>query len=395
MLVRPVSLAPAALLLAVQVAAAQTPIDATKSGGAAVPAALARTPQATSTGSLNLASSWSDDFNRPNASDLGPDWLLQNGSFAIDANRASVQGSGNQWVQHASASQAYDASPASLDFFAALNPQIQYVALSMGVGASTDNIFVKIQDNNSDGRFDRVFFYRGTNGSPWAPTYFFDITAPTVSGRMTCHFTNGGDTVVAEIDIDFDGNPEDVFSVSGILGANMTLGTAYGVGAFNQPFFDNWNVGGSTPPPVVTYCTAGTSSNGCSPSLGASGQPSASFGSACTLTATSIEGQKSGMIFYGVDNAGFNPVPWAPSSSSFFCVKSPVQRSLPQNSGGTIGQCDGQLVLDWNAFHAQFPGALGTPFGAGDKVYAQAWYRDPPAPRTTNLSDAVELTMLP
>jgi len=42
-----------------------------------------------------------------------------------------------------------------------------------------------------------------------------------------------------------------------------------------------------------------------------------------------------------------------------------------------------------------FPGSLGTPFSAGDKVYAQAWYRDPPASKTTNLSDAVELTMLP
>ena len=41
------------------------------------------------------------------------------------------------------------------------------------------------------------------------------------------------------------------------------------------------------------------------------------------------------------------------------------------------------------------PGALGTPFGLGNKIYAQAWYRDPPATKTTNLSDALELTYAP
>lgn len=145
----------------------------------------------------------------------------------------------------------------------------------------------------------------------------------------------------------------------------------------------------------LVYCTAGTSTNGCVPALTASAQPSASFASPCVMTAANIEGQKSGMIFYGINNAGFSPLPWSPTSSSFFCVKSPVQRSLPQNSGGTLSGCDGQLQLDWNAFHAAFPGSLGAPFSAGGKVYAQAWYRDPPASRTTNLSDAVELTLLP
>jgi len=389
-------LASLALALAVPSAVAQTssPVDATKTGAGGAPLMFAPATS-TSSGPLSLALSWSDDFNRPNSSDLGPDWLLQSGSFTIDTNRVSVVGSGNQWTQHATASQAYDAAPVGVDFFAALAPQVQYVALVMGAGASLDNIFVKVQDNTSDGLFDRVFFYRGINGGSWAPTYFYDLTTPTASGRMTCSFTNGGDTVVAEIDNDFDGVPEDVFSVSGILSVGMTLGTSYGLGAFNQPFLDNWSVGSTPPPPVITYCTSGTSTNACTPSIDASGQPSASFSGACTITASGVEGQKSGMIFYGVDNTGFSPLPWSPVSSSFFCVKSPVQRSLPQNSGGTSNACNGQLVLDWNAFHVQFPGALGTPFSAGDKVYAQAWYRDPPAPRTTNLSNAVELTMLP
>lgn len=169
----------------------------------------------------------------------------------------------------------------------------------------------------------------------------------------------------------------------------ITFLAAAGVG------IDNFMIVSASTSTPTTYCTAGTSTSGCSPSITSPTQPSASFASSCVLTASGVEGQRSGMIFYGVDNTGFSPLPWSSTSTSFFCVKSPVQRSLPQASGGTLGQCDGQLSLDWNAFHVAFPGALGTPFTAGAKVYAQAWYRDPPAPRTTNLSDAIELTMLP
>jgi hypothetical protein len=77
------------------------------------------------------------------------------------------------------------------------------------------------------------------------------------------------------------------------------------------------------------------------------------------------------------------------------CVKSPTQRTVVQSSGGTAGACDGQLVLDWNAFQTANPASLGNPWMAGDKVFVQGWYRDPPAVKTTNLTDAVELTYVP
>jgi hypothetical protein len=146
--------------------------------------------------------------------------------------------------------------------------------------------------------------------------------------------------------------------------------------------------------PPVTYCTSGTSTSGCTPTISASGQPSASAASSCTLSVANLEGQKQGLIFYGLDNSGFSPLPWSATSTSFFCVKSPTQRTLPQLSGGTPGQCDGAFTLDWNNFLATFA-ALGEPFAAGDKLYAQGWYRDPPASKTTNLTNAVELTFVP
>ncbi|MCC7010986.1 MAG: hypothetical protein IT454_00375 [Planctomycetes bacterium] len=143
-----------------------------------------------------------------------------------------------------------------------------------------------------------------------------------------------------------------------------------------------------------SFCTAGTSSNGCAASISASGTPSASAGSGFTLSVTNVEGAKQGLIFYGLNNTGFTPQAWGPSTS-FLCVKPPTQRMSTLNSGGTAGQCDGAFALDWNAFVAAQPGAFGAPFAGGEHVFAQAWYRDPPSPKTTHLSDALEFVVCP
>jgi hypothetical protein len=166
----------------------------------------------------------------------------------------------------------------------------------------------------------------------------------------------------------------------------ITFPTSIGVGLDRLAFDEHV--------PVPTgYCTAGTSSNGCVPSLDATAQPTVGPAS-CVLLATSLEGQKSGLFFYGVDNAGFSPSPWG-SGSSFLCVKPPTQRTTPQSSQGTAGACNGALTLDWTAWQLAHPAALGQPWSAGDEVYVQAWYRDPPAPKSTNLTAAIELTYLP
>jgi hypothetical protein len=70
-------------------------------------------------------------------------------------------------------------------------------------------------------------------------------------------------------------------------------------------------------------------------------------------------------------------------------------RTLAQGSGGAQGSCNGALALDWNAFQLANPGALGNPWVAGARAYVQGWYRDPPACKTTSLSNAVALTYLP
>jgi subtilisin-like proprotein convertase family protein len=145
----------------------------------------------------------------------------------------------------------------------------------------------------------------------------------------------------------------------------------------------------------TVYCTAGTTTNGCNASISATAQPSASLATPCVINVANVEGQKQGLVFYGVNNTGFAPLPWSTGSSSFLCVKSPTQRTGTQTSGGATSTCTGAFTLNWNTYQGANPGALGNPFLSGAKVYAQAWFRDPPAPKTTNLSDALELTVQP
>ncbi len=173
-------------------------------------------------------------------------------------------------------------------------------------------------------------------------------------------------------------------------------GVTYGAwGAPNAGGSDAWFARYDGVGPPSSYCTASTSANGCSASISANASPSATFATPCVLNIANVEGQRQGLIFYGVDNTGFSPLPWSTGSSSFLCVKPPTQRTAIQSSGGAIASCDGTLSLDWNAFHAANPGALGAPFTTGSKVYAQGWFRDPPAPKSTNLSNAITLTVFP
>lgn len=143
------------------------------------------------------------------------------------------------------------------------------------------------------------------------------------------------------------------------------------------------------------YCTSGTSQQGCVPQISASVNPSASAASPCSILVDHVPGQRSGLLFYGLDNSGWFPTPWASGSDSYLCVQPPTQRTLLQTASGSVGQCDGTLALDWDGFFAANPAALGSPWSSGDTVYVQGWYRDPGAAKNTNLSNAIELKLRP
>jgi Tol biopolymer transport system component len=149
------------------------------------------------------------------------------------------------------------------------------------------------------------------------------------------------------------------------------------------------------PRAATTYCTAGTTTNGCNAIMSSNtGVADMSNGAGSfVLTCAHVEGAKTGLIFYGA--SGRASTPWSATSTSTLCVDPPLQRAPAQNSGGNFAQCDGTLTLDLFQFFGTHPGALGQPIYPGQVLDAQAWFRDPSAPKTTNLSNAMEFTIAP
>ncbi|MCE9594193.1 MAG: FG-GAP-like repeat-containing protein [Planctomycetes bacterium] len=147
--------------------------------------------------------------------------------------------------------------------------------------------------------------------------------------------------------------------------------------------------GGCTPP--TTYCTAKTTSNGCVPTIGSTGTPSASDGAGFFITASSVINNKFGLFFYsqgGQQAAAFQ--------GGTLCVKLPIKRTAVQNSDGNSppNDCSGSFSMDFNAYIA-----LGTnpALIAGAVLDGQYWFRDPgfAAPNNTGLSDAIHVTLCP
>jgi hypothetical protein len=141
----------------------------------------------------------------------------------------------------------------------------------------------------------------------------------------------------------------------------------------------------------VAYCTAGTSSVGCQAQIAATGTPSATAPNGFVLTATTVEAQKDGLFFYGVNGRQANP--WG-NSSSYNCVVPPVKRGGLLMGIGTLGSCNGGFNQDLNALWTANPAKNP---GTGALVQAQLWYRDPfnTSNQTTSFSNAIEFTVCP
>ncbi|MFM7297259.1 MAG: integrin alpha [Planctomycetota bacterium] len=190
--------------------------------------------------------------------------------------------------------------------------------------------------------------------------------------------TSFGRSVADAGDFDNDGVPDFVVGQPGFDGPTLV---------------DNGRaVVYSASPWMARFCASGTSSSGCTPLMSWAGLPRASAASGFTLTASGLEGQKSGLFFYSL--SGRQQLAWG-ASSSFLCVKAPTQRCVAQSTAGTAGSCNGFLVFDWLAWRAAYPTALGGPLNAGELVQAQGWYRDPPSAKTTQLTNAIEFLVAP
>jgi choice-of-anchor B domain-containing protein len=230
--------------------------------------------------------------------------------------------------------------------------------------------------NDGNNAVDDSFRVEVSNGGAWATVELIGPGHPEASGGWFYHEFRVADFVTPNATVQVRFKASDL-----------------GQGSIVEAAIDDFVVRDIDCGGIVAYCTAGTSGNGCVASLGGNGAPSATATSGFTLDVSGAEGQKQGLIFYGISGATANS--WGPGSSSFLCVKSPTQRTPVQGSGGTSGGCDGAFSIDWNAFVSSHPGSLGTPFSAGATVWSQCWYRDPPSVNTTSLSNGVRFDVGP
>jgi len=185
---------------------------------------------------------------------MGPDWIESDGNTVIENNMGKGKSGSwmRGWMHHASFEAEYVNSVQSIDFIA--NQGSENVFLVAGLDPkSWGGVSVKIQDNDMDGLFDRVFFESAINAGNWGTLgvpVWYDLATKTPNGTMTVYFEDMGDKAVCEIYNATSGQTE-TFTASGILTFPFPItGKNFGVGHYNFPYFDNWNVK-ALPNPLV------------------------------------------------------------------------------------------------------------------------------------------------
>ncbi len=178
-----------------------------------------------------------DDFN----DGIVSGWTIQNGS--VTESGGVLSGSSLSLLT------LDGQSSNSIAVDAISSPTLDYVALVLNYASLTDNLFVKIQDNNSNGLFDTVFFYNGNNGS----TALIGSSMFSLSFEVEATYfelTDNGDGTVAA----FVGATNQTFS--GTL-ANTYSGTGVGLGFFGNGQADNFYIETTSVPEPASLALLG------------------------------------------------------------------------------------------------------------------------------------------
>jgi len=173
-----------------------------------------------------------DDFNRASGTNMGPAWTEQAGNFSIAANVATGINSSLMTYNDPLGDHL------CVDVINNGTGSLQYVALVSGYADLSNNVFVKIQGYS---QFTDVGFYfgnNGTNNAAWSETGFTSLAQPFTNARMTVHLM--GDTIVVELDSDFDGVPNQTYA-RGSIPVGL-LGGGSGLGAYGNALMDNFGV---------------------------------------------------------------------------------------------------------------------------------------------------------
>ncbi len=121
-----------------------------------------------------------DDFNRGDQPTLGSGWTQREGTSSVAANQAT--GSNLSLATFNGGT----GSVVSFDLFGS-GTALQYGAAVLGYGGTSNNIFVKVQNQSGTSSFDTFGFYFGNNSSVGG--LFGDLDAGFESARVTVSLT--------------------------------------------------------------------------------------------------------------------------------------------------------------------------------------------------------------
>ena len=140
----------------------------------------------------------------------------------------------------------------------------------------------------------------------------------------------------------------------------------------------------------TTYCQPKQNSQGCLPTIFATGTPSLSgAGPEFRIWANNELNQRIGLMIWGRTALQY------PMHGGILCIAPPVARTAPQNSGGTAWpavDCSGTYVFQFTPAMMNQAGFL-----VGDDVYSQYWSRDNgfPPPDNVGLTAGVHWEVCP
>jgi len=176
-----------------------------------------------------------DDFDRPNSTNLGPDWVEANNDLEIFGN--TVRGKNaflnDTWMYHSGFAEPHATAKAVVDFGATPGDTFFGVSVVIGLDHTTwGGTAVRVTDNDLDGLFDRIFFNAAINAGAWytQPTpIWYDLPAGIPAGQLTVWAEPGDDMVVARVE-DLAGNLVGTYTASGIAASPFApTGTDVGV----------------------------------------------------------------------------------------------------------------------------------------------------------------------
>ena len=115
--------------------------------------------------------------------------------------------------------------------------------------------------------------------------------------------------------------------------------------------------------------------------------PSVSAASGFSVACSALLNQRASLFIYSTTGLAQQPF-----LGGTLCLRAPLRRTPPQNSGGSpvLVDCSGSIALDFNAFAAGALGGAPAPelSVVATEVAVQVWSRDSGSSSNASLSDA-------